>query len=136
MDEDPETYRKYVRDSKNARNAENRENEAARSAVNRAEVHASKKYECSDCEITLQSSEALEKHLKSRAHQDVVDGELKGPITKSAVAVKAVRAAAKANKTYWCSTCSKAFNNDWSLTRHCEGVLHKRRIAHPGGKAN
>lgn len=81
-----------------------------------------------DCDLALQTEAALKSHLLTDTHKDRVLGIEKPPPSKSSLAVAAVRADAKANKTYYCSPCDKAFDNDYSLTRHQATPLHARRL--------
>jgi len=87
------------------------------------------KFKCDHCQISLQSQHALDQHLKTQAHKDVVAGIKKSAPSKSAVTVKALRIQAKTNKEFFCSCCNKAFTNDWSLTRHNATSLHANKLA-------
>jgi len=87
-----------------------------------------KQHHCHDCDTSLQSAHALEKHLASQDHKDRAAGRRRNAPSDSAVAVAAVRANAKANKTHHCLPCNKSFSNDWSLTRHQSTGLHARRF--------
>lgn len=73
--------------------------------------------------------ELLTSHNSSRTHLDRVAGNKQPTITKSAIAVNAIRQQAKKDKTHYCSTCDKSFNNDWSLQRHLATSLHAERLA-------
>ncbi|KAK1775155.1 hypothetical protein QBC45DRAFT_489157 [Copromyces sp. CBS 386.78] len=81
----------------------------------RERAKASKKHYCEVCEISLQSAHALVRHELGKAHAEQVRIKAGGaPKPVSAIAQKArdFAATSKANKTYYCSDCTKAFGKD------------------------
>jgi hypothetical protein len=107
----------------------------ARDRVNRtaskvkAKAKKADRFKCDDCQMSFQSKAALDAHLETTSHKNVIAGINKPAPSKSAVSVKAVRALAVANKDFYCQSCDKAFKNDWSLTRHNATPLHARKLA-------
>lgn len=88
-----------------------------------------KRFYCEDCEMALASQSALDKHNNTTEHMKRVVGIENSAPSRSAVSVAAIRKEAVANKTHYCSTCDKAFINDWSLQRHLATSLHAKRLA-------
>ena len=125
---DPEGYRERARIEKNAWSKKHSERLAKVSAKNRETAKEAARFFCHDCDMALATQFAINKHLVTKAHKDRARGIKKSSPTKSARAVALVRAQAKANKTYYCPTCDKAFNNDYSLTRHKTTALHAKRL--------
>jgi hypothetical protein len=131
-EEDLEAYQERVRVEKNAWAEKNRSKVNRTASEVKAKAIEAKRFYCDDCELALQSDAALTAHQLTQTHLDTVAGIKKSEITKSAIAVKAVRATAKAKNTHYCPVCKKAFENDWSLTRHKEGVRHLNKVAKAG----
>jgi hypothetical protein len=107
----------------------NRVLKTAEKTRNKAKAEA--RFRCDICEQNLATQVALDKHNDTQAHLARVAGLQKPEITKSAVAVKAVRKQAKDDKLHYCSVFAKAFNNDWSLQRHLATPLHAKKGAKP-----
>lgn len=60
-----------------------------------------KRFYCEVCDLALASQQALDSHITTKRHHDAEEGNKKTTITKSAVAVKAVRSAAKEAKLHY-----------------------------------
>lgn len=127
--EDLDAYRAADRVSKNAWAEKNRDKVNRTAAKTKAKAKDLRRFYCDTYELPLQSQAMLDKHLLSVSHQDRAAGIEKPAITKSAVAVKAVRAQAKLEKLHFCEPCNKPFNNEWSLKRHEDTALHAKRAA-------
>lgn len=104
-------------------------NERVKKTATRVRVKTleSDRFWCKDCELSLQSKDALERHQRTKAHRDRLAGIAKSAPSKSAVLVAAGRVLAKASKAHHCSTCDKSFNNDWSLNRHLQNPSHLKK---------
>ncbi|KAK7730000.1 Alpha subunit of the F1 sector of mitochondrial F1F0 ATP synthase [Cytospora paraplurivora] len=101
----------------------------------RARAIASRKHECSTCNIALQSKTALKRHLASKAHKEQERLAARGKAkTVSAEALRARKfyAKNKENKTHYCSTCVKAFNIKAHLDKHLKSKKHLAKVAAAG----
>jgi hypothetical protein len=107
----------------------NRAKVTKQAAKTRAKAIASDRFRCETCSISLQSQLALDKHLVTQAHQDCVNGIVKGPKSQKAINDAKAKAQAKMDSVHRCEPCNKSFPNDWSLTRHINTGLHERRAA-------
>jgi uncharacterized C2H2 Zn-finger protein len=87
-----------------------------------------KRFYCNDCDMSFASQSALNKHNNCSEHKKRAASIEKPAITKSAVAVHLVRADTRAKKTFSCQSCDKVFPNDWSLQRHLDTPLHKKKL--------
>jgi hypothetical protein len=126
--EDPEGFLNKCTAAKLVWSHKNRDRVNSTASKGRSSRIMQSLYPCNDCDISLQSAQALEKHLLTQSHRDRVAGITKDAPSRSAVAVAAARAKAKENKTHHCTTCNKSFDNDYSLTRHLATALHARRL--------
>ena len=127
-DKDPDFYRRTVTQQKkdwSTRNLDKVNNIAAKV---RGKTLLSHRFFCEPCDMALQSKLALDKHLNTTAHKNIVAGKKKAAMSRGAVAYKAKRSLVKANKTHFCSTCNKAFDSEWRLNRHKATSLHARKL--------
>ncbi|PSK57848.1 ATP synthase subunit beta, mitochondrial [Elsinoe australis] len=126
--DDLDAYRAADRVSKNAWADKNRDKVNRTAAKTKAKAKNLRLFYCDTYELPLQSQAMLDKHLLTVSHQDRAAGIEKPAITKSAVAVKAVRTQAKLEKLHFCEPCNKPFDNEWSLKRHEGTALHAKRL--------
>ena len=125
--EDLDGYRAQTREQKAVWSLKNPDKVLKTAEKVRNKAKDEERFYCDTCEQALASQNALDKHYHTQAHQDRAAGLEKPAITKSAVAVNAVRAEAVKNKTHYCSVCDKAFGNDFSLQRHLTTALHAKK---------
>jgi hypothetical protein len=128
-EKNPDLYRANERVVKNAWADKNRGRVNKTASKVREKNIASCRFECEVCDISLQSQDALNSHLKSQAHANTEAGIQKNELSQYAINLKTQRAIAKANADHECLLCQKSFYNDWGLTRHKEGKRHLAREA-------
>jgi hypothetical protein len=125
---DPTLYKQQVRNSKKVWAEKNPDKvlKIGEKALNKAkEDH---RFYCVDCEVALATALALESHSKSLQHLERVVGIPKAhphPHSASNALHKMQRINAK---EFHCSPCDKSFPNQWSLSRHVDTNLHKKRL--------
>ncbi|KAK4979898.1 atp2, beta subunit of the F1 sector of mitochondrial F1F0 ATP synthase [Elasticomyces elasticus] len=117
---DLDGVRSRDRIEKNAWSKKNPDKIRKTSAKTRAKNKESNKFRCDPCDMTFQSRIAVELHEATQSHADGCAGIVKPPLNAKALASKAVRAQAKADKLHFCTPCDKPFENANSLTRHEE----------------
>ncbi|KAL8853313.1 MAG: hypothetical protein Q9221_001789 [Calogaya cf. arnoldii] len=94
----------------------------------RAKAKESRRFLCTDCDMTFVRASALENHYGSTAHHNQVNGVVKGPSHKDVANRQAKRIQAINEKTFYCSACDKAFGGNGELTRHEASKLHEKRL--------
>lgn len=90
---------------------------------------AARHFNCEDCNEPFQSQFALNKHLSSQKHANVLAGIKTPPLSFYAQNVKAKRQDNIDKRLYFCAPCNKPFENEWALNRHNNTALHQRRAA-------
>jgi hypothetical protein len=88
------------------------------------------RFRCEVCDHNAASQYALDDHLQSQAH---LDAEKRGlrilkPLSAAAQNKRASRAAAIANRTYFCAPCQKACTSSTDLQRHISKQKHKDTV--------
>ena len=110
----------------------NKDKVLATAAGVRARAIASRAHECQTCNISLQSAHALKIHLASKAHREQLRLATGGkPKTVSAEVLRwrTLASKNKANRTYYCAICDKAFNIKGHLDKHLNSKRHIRNAA-------
>lgn len=88
-----------------------------------------RRFNCDDCDEPFQSQHALDKHLATQRHADVLAGITPSPLSTYAQTQKDKRQEAKDKGQYRCLPCNKSFDTEWALNRHNKTGLHQRRAA-------
>ena len=122
-------YRANVTEQKKAWSDKNPDKVVKIAAKVRKKAKDEQRFYCDDCQQAFAAQTALDKHKTCQRHLRRVAGFEQPAITKSAIAVNAVKAQARKNKTHYCSVCEKAFGNDSELQRHLATTLHSKRLA-------
>lgn len=125
---DPEAYILKVRIDKRKWSENNQDKVNKTAAKSQNKSRELRRFYCDTCEIALQSDSALKKHILTSSHADRLAGVMKSAPSNGVIAYAAVRDAAKANKTHYCSPCDKAFGNDYNLRRHKATPSHAKRV--------
>jgi hypothetical protein len=89
------------------------------------------RFRCEVCDHNAATQYALDSHLRSQAH---LDAETRGrkvlkPLSAAAQNKRASRAAAIANRTFFCAPCNKACTSSNDLLRHIDKQKHKDTVA-------
>lgn len=130
-EEDEEGYLKENLDQHNAWSARNRDrvNEIAASVRTRAKE--AQRFRCEVCDHNATSQTHLDDHLRSAAHAEAERNGRKilKPLSAAALNRRASRAAAVANRTYYCKPCDKVCTSSTDLKRHNSKKKHKDRVA-------
>jgi hypothetical protein len=134
-EEDLDGYRAKVTKEKTAWNYKNPDKVLKIAAKVRNKAKDEERFYCDDCRQPFASQSALDRHNHTQSHVDCVAGLEKPAITKSAIAVNAVREQAKNDKLHHCSACDKSFGNDYGLQRHLATPLHAKKLAKTTGAA-
>jgi len=97
----------------------------------RKKAKEQQRFRCELCDHNAATQFALDLHLQSRSH---LDAERNGrkvlqPLSSTAQNRRASRAAAVANRTYYCTTCKKACTSTTDLKRHKSKQKHKDMVA-------
>jgi hypothetical protein len=134
--EDLDAYRKNVTRQKKDWSRRNTKKvlKIARKVRNKAKNAA--RFHCHACNVNLATQAALKSHYKTKTHRDALAGKPpSGPsTTKNAVAILAVRHAAKEAGLHKCRPCGKDFGTDNGLQRHInESKKHAKIVAAAGG---
>lgn len=125
---DEELYKQNVTKAKAAWGEKNPDKVLKICKKVRAKAKESRSFFCTDCNMPFASASALDKHFKTTAHRNQVAGIKKAPSKPSVAALAAKRIQTAKEKTFYCSPCEKAFQNEYSLTRHEATNLHKKRL--------
>jgi hypothetical protein len=119
-EEDEEAFLQKGRDQQVAWSAKNpgRVNELA--AGQRQKAKDAGWFYCPDCDHNFTSQYGLDDHNGTQAHSDAVQngGPVEKTLSASYLRKKAKRAAAIANKDFYCDACEKPFGDQMALTRH------------------
>jgi hypothetical protein len=77
-------------------------------------------FPCPPCGTNFASQFALDQHKGTKAHSDVIKngGPAEKTLSSAYLRKKAQRAAAVANKDFYCDPCEKAFGDQTALNRH------------------
>lgn len=127
--EDEDAYKAKATSDRKAWAAKNLDKVNKTAAKVRSNAISAKRFTCDDCDQPFQSQHALDKHLTTQRHADVLAGIKASPLSAHAQNIKEKRQEVKAKGLYTCTPCSKSFDTEWALNRHTNTGLHQRRSA-------
>lgn len=87
-------------------------------------------FRCDPCDFNAATQHALDSHCETRLHADTVRNGakvVKEP-SEAALAKRASRAAAKSDKSLYCSDCEKQFTSANALKRHNNTQKHQKKL--------
>jgi hypothetical protein len=89
------------------------------------------RFRCEVCDHNAATQYALDDHLRTQAHLDAEKSGRKvlKPLSSASQNRRASRAAAIANRAYFCAPCNKACSSHTDLMRHTDKKKHKDEVA-------